>query len=120
MMMFPKLLIAAAIALQVQGEQILVNVGEGGNYFVHPNFPASVGDVVVFGFGGPGPQNHSVVQGTYSNPCFPLDGGFYSGFMPVAPGAQGGVRALIFRVPYSYDCHLLLILLSYGGSAYVD
>jgi hypothetical protein len=38
-------------------------------------------------------MNHSVVQSSYDNPCHPLPGGFYSGFVPVAPGAQGSVRA---------------------------
>jgi hypothetical protein len=38
-------------------------------------------------------MNHSVVQSSYDNPCHPLPGGFYSGFVPVPPGAQGSVRA---------------------------
>lgn len=83
-----KLLLAAAVVRNVRGD---VYVGGSSLTFSHPSIPAAIGDTVVFRFGGPGPQNHSVIQGSFSQPCFPLPGGFYSGFMPVAPGAQGGV-----------------------------
>lgn len=97
------LLIAAAIVQLVQGEseEINITVGFGGLYIVHPSLPASVGDVLVFSFSGdclsgfntngPCGSNYSVVQGTYDNPCFPLEGGFFSGFLPVPPGEQGSV-----------------------------
>lgn len=88
-MVFFKLLLAAAAVRNVCGD---VLVG-GGDFlmFSHPSIPAAVGTTVTFRFGGPGPQNHSVIQGSFANPCYPLPGGFYSGFMPLAPGAQGGV-----------------------------
>jgi hypothetical protein len=73
-------------------DEINVLVGGGGLLsFSHPSIPAAIGDVVVFRFGGPGPQNHSVVQSTFENPCHAVAGGFNSGYMPVTAGAQGGV-----------------------------
>jgi hypothetical protein len=105
-MIFFELLIAAAIAQQVHGDQINIDVGEGGLYFIHPSLGANIGDVILFGFGGPGPMNHSVIQSSFANPCYPLANGFYSGFVPVPPGAQGGVSASIL----SYLIIVILLL----------
>ena len=51
---------------------------------------AAVGEKVEFQFNS---LNHSVVQSSFDAPCVPLNGGFFSGFMPVAQGSVG-VRSL--------------------------
>jgi hypothetical protein len=97
------LLIATAIVQLVQGEaeEININVGEGGLYIVHPSLPASVGDVLVFHFsGGYDGTNYSVVQGTYAKPCFPLENGFFSGFLPVPAGQQSSVCSSFSLRPF--------------------
>jgi hypothetical protein len=91
-----KLLVAGAIVQLVQSDEINVSVGGEQLAFSHPSVPAVVGDTIVFRFNGIGPQNHSVVQGTFSDPCYPASNGFYSGFMPIDPGARGGIRAEFF------------------------
>ena len=86
------LFIAAAIVKLVHGDDINVSVGEGGLTISHPSFDASIGDVLVFGFGvAPGGTNYSIVQGTYDKPCFALEGGFFSGFLPVPANEQSSV-----------------------------
>ena len=103
-MIFFELLLATAIFQQVHSDEITINAGEGGLYFVHPNLGANIGDVIVFRFGDEGPTNHSVIQGSFDNPCHPLPNGFYSGFVPVPPSAQGGVSASMLS-------YLIVILL---------
>ncbi|KAF9003040.1 Cupredoxin [Cyathus striatus] len=49
-----------------------------------PNITASIGDTVTFEFH---PKNHTVTQSSFSNPCQAIDGGFKSGFQPVAANA---------------------------------
>ncbi|KAJ7070903.1 hypothetical protein C8F01DRAFT_1108287 [Mycena amicta] len=46
---------------------------------------AAVGDQVVFHFN---PKNHTVSQSAFANPCGLKDGGFHSGFMPVAANSS--------------------------------
>ncbi|KAJ7706042.1 hypothetical protein B0H17DRAFT_1035391 [Mycena rosella] len=46
---------------------------------------AAPGDQVVFHFN---PKNHTVSQSAFANPCGPKDGGFHSGFMPVAANSS--------------------------------
>ncbi|KAI0274622.1 hypothetical protein BC834DRAFT_965129 [Gloeopeniophorella convolvens] len=48
---------------------------------------AAVGDTVVFEFN---PKNHTVTRSSFATPCLHLDGGFDSGFFPVAPGTTSG------------------------------
>jgi plastocyanin len=49
--------------------------------FTPSSAKAAIGDTVVFHFF---PKNHSVVQGSFSAPCQPQAGGFFSGFNPSA------------------------------------
>ncbi|KAJ7492492.1 hypothetical protein FB451DRAFT_1022358 [Mycena latifolia] len=46
---------------------------------------AAVGDQVVFHFN---PKNHTVSQSAFADPCGLKDGGFHSGFMPVAANSS--------------------------------
>ena len=48
------------------------------------------------------PQNHSVAQAAFDKPCEPLDGGFFSGFFPVAADVAEGERPS-FRVEVKDD-----------------
>ncbi|KAJ7103395.1 hypothetical protein B0H15DRAFT_942852 [Mycena belliarum] len=50
---------------------------------------AAVGDQVVFHFN---PKNHTVSQSAFANPCGLKDGGFHSGFMPVAANTSVDTR----------------------------
>lgn len=73
-------LLSAAI---VSAKTIEVQVGSSGLTFTPNNVTAAVGDEVQFTFY---PADHNVVQGSFANPCMPMDGGFYSGFMPTSSG----------------------------------
>jgi plastocyanin len=58
-----------------------VQVGASGLEFTPEALFANVGDQVVFHFN---PKNHTVTQSAFADPCGPKEGGFDSGFMPVA------------------------------------
>ncbi|KAG9017180.1 hypothetical protein FRB90_001446 [Tulasnella sp. 427] len=58
--------------------------GEAGNVFTPNHVKAHVGDFVTFHFHF---KNHTVTQSSFEDPCSPLEGGFDSGFMPVAENA---------------------------------
>lgn len=56
-----------------------VDVGEDGLAFNPSSLTVAMGDKVEFHFF---PPDHSVVQGSFANPCQPSSGGFFSGFFP--------------------------------------
>lgn len=57
----------------------MVNVGENGFTFTPASLNASPGEKVEFHFF---PQNHSVAQASFENPCHPMGGtGFFTGFV---------------------------------------
>lgn len=57
----------------------IVDVGEDGLTFDPASLSVSPGEKVEFHFH---PQNHSVIQAAFDNPCHPLSGtGFFSGFV---------------------------------------
>ncbi|KAA1468179.1 hypothetical protein DENSPDRAFT_833399 [Dentipellis sp. KUC8613] len=59
--------------------------GPNGETVYNPtNINAQPGDQVVFHFN---PKNHTVTQSSFAEPCGKIDGGFDSGFNPVAVGA---------------------------------
>ncbi|KAF5356308.1 hypothetical protein D9756_003880 [Leucocoprinus leucothites] len=59
-----------------------IQVGANGKLEFSPeNIAAQPGDQVVFHFVS---KNHTVTQSSFPDPCGPKDGGFDSGFMPVA------------------------------------
>jgi plastocyanin len=72
-------LLPFAVAQQVH----VVQVGNAnGTLAYSPEaISAQPGDQVVFHFN---PKNHTVTQSSFAGPCSPKDGGFNSGFMPVA------------------------------------
>lgn len=65
-----------------------VVAGLGGLVFSPDNIVAQVGEIVEFHYL---PKNHSVVQSSFDKPCVPLDGGFFSGFQPIAAGQSPNV-----------------------------
>ncbi|KAI9686687.1 MAG: hypothetical protein M1820_010574 [Bogoriella megaspora] len=66
------------------GNVITVAVGQNGLTFTPSSFKAPVGSIVQFQFY---PRNHSVVQGSFDNPCQPSGpDAFYSGYQIVASG----------------------------------
>jgi plastocyanin len=73
-------LLSAAV---VSATTINVKAGASGLTFTPNNLTAAVGDNVQFTFY---PANHNVVQASFANPCMPMNGGFYSGFMPTSSG----------------------------------
>ncbi|KAH6667234.1 hypothetical protein B0J14DRAFT_438163, partial [Halenospora varia] len=50
------------------------------------NITAKVGTAIEFNFF---PNNHSVVQSSFANPCHPLAGGFFSSFVPTKSSPSG-------------------------------
>ncbi|THU82088.1 hypothetical protein K435DRAFT_692209 [Dendrothele bispora CBS 962.96] len=60
-------------------------VGDNKQLIYGPmNISASIGDTVTFEFHQ---KNHTATQSSFSSPCVAVDGGFNSGFMPVADNA---------------------------------
>ncbi|KAH6668382.1 Cupredoxin, partial [Halenospora varia] len=78
----------AAMAVNSQmGTAIRVAVGESGSLRYSPNnITAKVGTAIEFNFF---PNNHSVVQSSFANPCHPLAGGFFSSFVPTKSSPSG-------------------------------
>ncbi|TFY77641.1 hypothetical protein EWM64_g6370 [Hericium alpestre] len=68
-------------ALAWGGKNFDVQVGPNGKLVFDPNnINANSGDTVTFHFN---PNNHSVTQSSFQEPCTNLTGGFDSGFKPV-------------------------------------
>lgn len=62
----------------------VIGVGDGGLVFKPDSITAAAGDMLEFQFY---PADHNVIQGTFSQPCQPINSSaFYSGFMPVSSG----------------------------------
>lgn len=83
-MKFFNALLLGAVASVEANALIKVTVGKDGKLNYSPqNFEAEVGDEVEFSFF---PKNHTVVQSSFADPCHPLEGGFFSGFVPTPEG----------------------------------
>ncbi|KAG8894879.1 hypothetical protein FRB99_000939 [Tulasnella sp. 403] len=88
--MFAKVVALAALSAPLASAAIIdVFVGGTGILkFTPESVTANVGDSVRFTFG---PKNHTVTQSSFANPCAPLAGGFFSGYMPVAATQTTGM-----------------------------
>lgn len=76
---------AFAVAGTALAADHLVVVGNGSELVFEPdNVKAAEGDTVTFKFW---PKNHSVAQAAFDEPCQPMDGGFWSGYIPSADKA---------------------------------
>lgn len=94
---FTTALVAAAIVQVTTAAQFNVTVGGPGVLAFNPTtVNASVGDVVVFTFMQ---KNHTVTQSTLANPCQLAEGGFDSGFVPVANTTTSDFPQAQFLVP---------------------
>jgi len=78
-LLFSAGLVPAALAATLD-----VQVGAQGLAFTPNVTNAAVGDTVTFHFF---PGKHNVAQGSFSNPCSSITGGFYSGFI-VPPAGE--------------------------------
>ena len=79
--------LAAAEVSAQKGATVKVTVGANGNLqYNPPNLKAEVGTQVEFSFF---PKNHTVTQSSFKDPCHPLDGGFFSGFVPTTDSPSG-------------------------------
>lgn len=79
----------ALVALRV-AHAATINVVVGGTgilKFTPPFVNANAGDVVTFTFQQ---KNHTATQSTLQSPCTPKQGGFDSGFIPVAASVTSG------------------------------
>ncbi|KAJ7090318.1 hypothetical protein B0H15DRAFT_838101 [Mycena belliarum] len=82
---FATLCLALAVIPVARSAVIDVTVGGTGVLAYTPNFvTANVGDIVQFTFKQ---KNHTITQSTLASPCTPMEGGFDSGFVPVAADA---------------------------------
>ncbi|TEB39250.1 hypothetical protein FA13DRAFT_1619952 [Coprinellus micaceus] len=80
--MFASLSAGLALLPFVLGAVHDIRVGQEGKLLFEPEaIFAQPGDQVVFHFY---PKNHTVTQSSFADPCGPKDGGFNSGFQPVA------------------------------------
>ncbi|KAG8929242.1 hypothetical protein FRC01_004644 [Tulasnella sp. 417] len=77
------LLASAPAALAAKVWDITVG-GAAGLVYTPNQVKAEVGDVLSFHFQF---KNHTVTQSSFASPCTPWEGGFDSGFMPVAMDA---------------------------------
>ncbi|CAG8960376.1 hypothetical protein HYFRA_00012451 [Hymenoscyphus fraxineus] len=73
-----------ALAATASAATIKVAVGQNGLTYSPSDIKAAPGDEVEFTYF---PKNHTVSQSSFGQPCKPLAGGFFSGFVPTAaPG----------------------------------
>jgi len=85
--LFGLVAVAAASVNAQAGTTVKVTVGDGGVLQYSPNnLAVAVGTAVEFDFF---PKNHTVTQSSFANPCHPLDGGFFSGFVPTKDSPSG-------------------------------
>jgi len=76
-------LLSLALPLAL-AKDIPITVGADAKLAFNPSVvTASVGDTLTFSYF---PKNHSVVQSSFTDPCHPLAGGFFSGFQPLSAG----------------------------------
>jgi len=75
--------------------KIVVGSPEGNLTYTPNAIFADVGDVVTFEFHQ---KNHSAVQSSLAAPCAQVEGGFNSGFFPVAAGVTSGFPEWNFTV----------------------
>jgi len=77
-------LVILPFAVAQQMHDINVSSANGSLTYNPQAIAAQPGDQVMFHFY---PKNHTVTQSSFAGPCTPKDGGFNSGFMPVAANA---------------------------------
>ncbi|KAL6150588.1 hypothetical protein ACJBU6_10871 [Exserohilum turcicum] len=74
---------------------VSVSDKDGNIIFKPDTIEAAQGDMISFHFW---PKNHSVVQATFDKPCQPMDGGFYSGFVPTSDASAAASTVFMYEV----------------------
>jgi len=83
-----------AFATAASAATIKVAVGQNGLTYTPNDITASPGDSVEFDFF---PKNHTVTQSSFSDPCHPLAGGFFSGFVPTNASTLGSTFTITVK-----------------------
>jgi len=94
-MRFSAIIAASAVAGSTLAKDITVGVGKNGLKFEPAEITAEEGDTIHFKFW---PENHSVAQASFAKPCEPLQGGFWSGFVPTSDTAKAADTAFMYTV----------------------
>ncbi|KAI0751773.1 hypothetical protein C8Q80DRAFT_1251961 [Daedaleopsis nitida] len=87
-MLFAAAASALALASVALAQDQTIMVGQGGLKFDPQFVNATKGSVITFQFVA---ANHSVAESSFVTPCQPVDGGFNSGFVPIAANNTPGV-----------------------------
>jgi plastocyanin len=96
-MHFSTIFAATAMAGAALAKEHTIAVGDkAGNLVFKPDsIQAAEGDMVTFKFW---PKNHSVAQATFANPCQPMQGGFWSGFVPTSDAEKVASTTFTYEV----------------------
>ncbi|KAJ3543424.1 hypothetical protein NMY22_g3153 [Coprinellus aureogranulatus] len=102
--MFASLTAGLALLPFVLGAVHDIQVGQEGKLLFEPEaIFAQPGDQVVFHFH---PKNHTVTQSSFADPCGPKEGGFNSGFQPVAANVTDNLPTYTITVNDVYPADL--------------
>lgn len=96
-MHFSTVFAAAAMAGSALAAEhtVAVSTKSGDLVFKPDSIDAAEGDMIMFKFW---PKNHSVAQATFAKPCEPMDGGFWSGFVPTSDTAKVASTTFMYEV----------------------
>lgn len=94
-MRFSTIIAASAVAGTTLAKDITVGVGKNGLTFEPAEITAEEGDTIHFKFW---PKNHSVAQASFAKPCEPLEGGFWSGFVPTSDTQKAADTSFMYTV----------------------
>ncbi|TVY47454.1 Extracellular serine-rich protein [Lachnellula occidentalis] len=83
-----------AFAAAASAATIKVAVGQDGLTYTPNDITANAGDSVEFDFF---PKNHTVTQSSFADPCHPLAGGFFSGFVPTNASTLGSTFTITVK-----------------------
>ncbi|TVY55715.1 putative GPI-anchored cupredoxin [Lachnellula cervina] len=83
-----------AFAAAASAATIKVSVGQNGLTYTPNDITANAGDSVEFDFF---PKNHTVTQSSFADPCHPLAGGFFSGFVPTKATTLGSTFTIVVK-----------------------
>lgn len=97
-------ILALAASLASAATTHRVNVGMNGlNTYDPPNTNAATGDIIEFHFF---PQNHTVTEGNFRDPCNPIGGAFFSGFIATSDTNGSTTFTIVLRdtLPIFFYC----------------
>ena len=88
------ILALTALLTQTSAKLHEIDVGKYGLHYNASTIFARVGDKIQFDFY----NEHSVAQSSFSSPCKPLAGGFYSGIVPSCRGCGPAPQHFILTI----------------------